>query len=725
MAKTLLKNKSKNLKTAKLPKASNKAGNKKSGSFIFKLGIRTKLIAAVLLPVIFIVILGVRSYDIASSIIVKNYEASTNATIELITDYYNLVLDSIDATAYDIVADDTLVNYFDGKYEGVDKYSKYEDPLKKKLGNSKNNNDFILEIVIIPTTRNGSTLYTNNALEKAGQTISYEDYSKIEESSVGQFMEKRSYAWMGYHTDIDEMIQTSSDQYAMSNLRTIFNGSHRVSALAIFDIDYKAFKNVLMQTDLCEGSILGIITPDGREISTKILAEGETEAAAQIDNYLSGKAFVDAFLESEDVDGSSYENLDGEKYYTVYHKLDTNGYSIFAMVPESEVVSDTATIKNSTITIVLLSSIVAILLGTFISWSFARAIKKMIKALSQVADGDLTVKITTRRQDEFLALAKSINNMVVKVRELLNKANGVTDVVEESSDKVSNSADVMLNSSQEIKKSITDIDVGIKGTVEETEVCLNQMDNLSGQITAVTKSAENIAETSGKTRDIVSGGLVVIDELKAKASDTKEVTNHVIEKIEELNASSASIEQIIAVIDSIASQTSLLSLNASIEAARAGDAGRGFSVVAEEIRKLADQSMESVKNIQKIVDDIRTQTKDTVEVAMKSADIVNSQDETLKATIEAFTSIDERVASLTGDLDSILEEIQAINDAKTETLKAVENISAISQETAAVASQAADSVDSQVSAAQELADAAGGLKEDAEELSSAIHVFKM
>ncbi|MCR5754310.1 MAG: methyl-accepting chemotaxis protein, partial [Acetatifactor sp.] len=574
-----------------VPKQPKVQKQSKISSLFFKLGIRTKLTAAFLVPVIFIIILGARSYDIASNIMVNNYESNTDATVRLISDYYNLVLDSIDATAYDIVADDTLVGYFDGKYEGVDKYSKYEGPLKKKLGNAKNNNDFILNIVVIPATKNGSALYTNKELESAGNEISYEDYSKVAQSSVGQLMEKRSFAWIGYHTDLDEMIHADSQEYAMSNLRAIYNGSLRVSALAIFDIDYKAFKNVLMETDLCEGSIVGIITPDGREMSTKIMGAGQTEAADMVDNYLSGNAFVSGILESEETDGAKYEYLGGEKYYTVFHKLNIDGYTVIAMVPEKEIVADTITIKNSTISIVVLSCIVAILLGTVISWSFARAIKKMIQALSKVADGDLTAEVVTRRKDEFLALAKSINNMVNKVRELLNKASSVTGIVENSSDEVNESADVMLKSAQDIRTSITEIDAGIKGTAKDSEVCLLQMDTLSEQIAAVSKSAENISNTSEQTREIVSNGLVVIDELKAKAVDTKTVTKSVIEKIEELNKSSASIEEIIAVIDSIASQTSLLSLNASIEAARAGDAGRGFSVVAEEIRKLADQSM--------------------------------------------------------------------------------------------------------------------------------------
>ncbi len=697
----------------------------KAGNFIFRLGIRTKLISAFLVPVIFIVILGVRSYSIASDIIIENYETSTDNTINLIANYYDLVLSTIETTAYDIVADDTLVKYFDGKFENNDKYSKYEDPLKKRMVNSKNNNDFLLNITIIPTGKNGSTIYTNKELESASGRVTYEDYAKIQESSVGQYMEKRSFAWMGYHDDIDSILHTSSDLYAMSNMRSIYNSSLRVSALAIFDIDYKTFKSVLTETELCEDSIVGIITPDGREISTKILPEGATESEDQIDNYLLNMDFVQGFMESEETEGKGYEKINGEKYYTVYKKLDMNGFTIVAMIPESEIVGDTVTISNSTVSLVVLSVIVAVLLGTFISWSFARAIKKMVKGLAQVADGDLTVKITTRRKDEFLALAKGINNMVVKVRELLNRANSVTGIVEESSDEVSGSADIMLQSAQEIKKSITEINLGIDGTAEESAVCLQQMDTLSEQITAVTKSAENISNTSAKTRDFVSSGLVVIDELKAKANDTKEVTKNVIDKIEELNTSSASIEQIISVINSIASQTSLLSLNASIEAARAGDAGRGFSVVAEEIRKLAEQSMESVKNIQKIVDTIRKQTQETVDVARKSSDIVNSQDETLKETIDTFTSIDEHVASLTGDLDSILEEIQEINKAKTETLAAVESISAISQETTAVSNQVSESVDKQLKAAENLATAANGLKDDANDLSDAIHVFKV
>ena len=133
-----------------------------------------------------------------------------------------------------------------------------------------------------------------------------------------------------------------------------------------------------------------------------------------------------------------------------------------------------------------------------------------------------------------------------------------------------------------------------------------------------------------------------IQELKGNAESTVQITNQVIEEITKLKDSSKSIAHIIGAINEIAEQTNLLSLNASIEAARAGEAGRGFAVVADEIRKLAEQSVDSVNEIRKIVDDINAKTNDTVNIAKKAEDVVEIQGESLQNAEHVFDKIQEQ-----------------------------------------------------------------------------------
>lgn len=213
--------------------------------------------------------------------------------------------------------------------------------------------------------------------------------------------------------------------------------------------------------------------------------------------------------------------------------------------------------------------------------------------------------------------------------------------------------------------------------------------------------------------------------LNSNAKDTVNITNAVITGIETLEQSSKSISKIIGVINEIADQTTLLSLNASIEAARAGEAGRGFAVVADEIRKLADQSVDSVNQIRSIVDDITARTKDTVTTAKQAEQVVAVQEESLKNTMIVFNDIQSQVGELITNLGHITTGVEDIAQTKVMTIESIENISAVSQETAAAAEEVTDTADRQMQSVEDLNRAAQSLNENAAALSEAINLFKI
>ena len=144
-----------------------------------------------------------------------------------------------------------------------------------------------------------------------------------------------------------------------------------------------------------------------------------------------------------------------------------------------------------------------------------------------------------------------------------------------------------------------------------------------------------------------------------------------------LERKSSSIGEIINVINEIADQTNLLSLNASIEAARAGDAGRGFAVVASEIRKLADQSKESVNNIISIIEGIQEDTHKAVNIAREAEEVLRLQENAVSNTTQSYLNINDSVENLVVQLRQIIENVDNIEEARVSTLGAIESISAV------------------------------------------------
>ncbi len=179
------------------------------------------------------------------------------------------------------------------------------------------------------------------------------------------------------------------------------------------------------------------------------------------------------------------------------------------------------------------------------------------------------------------------------------------------------------------------------------------------------------------------------------------------------------------VINSIAEQTNLLALNASIEAARAGEAGRGFSVVAEEIRKLAEESGKSVTDIKGIIDEIESSSLKSVEQMAIVTKTVNTQSGMVKATSSQFASISDSVHRLGEDINFLNTEVENISELREDILTAILNVSASTEQTSAATTEVSASSEEQLAGITEIDEQMKSLVGVVKQLDEAIHKFKI
>lgn len=335
-----------------------------------------------------------------------------------------------------------------------------------------------------------------------------------------------------------------------------------------------------------------------------------------------------------------------------------------------------------TVVIVVVALVLSILIGTLIARSISKPLLQMVGVASKVADGDLTEQVAISTKDEAGQLASAVNRMVDNLR-------GLVDGIVMNSQSVAASSQQISASTEEIASTST-------SQSTETGNITHLFKELSTAIDSVANSAEEAADLSNETVATAREGGKVVE---ASLMGMQAVNG----KMAQLENDSQKIGDIIEVIDDIAEQTNLLALNAAIEAARAGEQGRGFAVVADEVRKLAERSGEATKEITTIIKAMQENTKQSVQAV---ADSVQQS----SRTGEAF----ERIISMVNDSSIKVNEIAAACEEElaqaAEVMQAVQSIAASSEESAAASEETAATCQSLAQLSQDLAAAAAVFK---------------
>ncbi len=672
--------------------------------------IRFRLIGAFLIPAIFIIILGVVCYVQASKGMIKNYEESSELSLSMMGEYFDLGLTNMSSKAIDLIADDVLQKYYSKYYSDkpTEEIQRYKESQKKILSIASADKN-ISDIYV--TANYGHPVSSAATLDKTF-------YEALDESEdVKALIESgESQAWVGSHPFLDEAAKVNSREYGLSFIKRLTNSGFKPIGFIIIDIKQDFIKEIIDKTDFGKNSITGFITRDGKSILNSSNSQ-ETD--------LSKELFFTKALDSEKGSNADYVTYQREKYLFVYSKLSVSGSMVYALISNAEVVKQAEDVKIITFIIVLISCFIAILIGLIMAKGIGFAIKDTNKILEVAATGDLRVKVTLKRKDEFNILANSINHMFDGMKDLVRNMFGASKKTSLLAKNVTDASQTLVVASQNIASAVSEIEHGVFSQAEDAENCLTKMSELANQITLAEHNAGDIKQVADLTKSTVANGLISMLDLKEKCMDSSIITKEVIKNISSLDAESKAIMDITKAINDIAEQTSLLALNASIEAARAGSYGRGFSVVAEEIRKLSEQSTNEAGRITAIVARIKTRTKDTVIVAKEADNIVTKQEVTLNSTLDAFHNIQSQVVNLTANLEGIVVGIDKMSQVKNDTLAAIESISSTLEETAAASTQLGLTANGQLEAVNELNRAAESLEKEAITMEAEVLNFRV
>ena len=689
---------------------------KKSGKSSKLLSIRNKIVVCFLVPIVFMVIIGVSAYQKSAEGLSEKFTDSTLQTMRMATENLNMSCDFIRSEGLKYAYDDDLRKYFLGMFEDnpVDKLN-FLTSTKSNLLSVQTSNPFISHMHIIP--KKGVNLLSTKL--SSGVDGFLDEYKEDVASGEG----RRSIPqWIDSHPVLDEKVTETEKDYIMAFEMM----SQSNNACVVIDIKPSAITDFMEEIDIGDGSIIGFVTPGGRELVVENVEEGKESVLPEEGNVFSGQEYYTAVMDEAVADAGTAEvDFQGEKYLFIYSHSADIGFTTCALVPMRVVTSQATEIRNMTIGLVILACVIVVIVGIFITAGIENNMRRISRKFGDVAKGDLTVTVSAKGHDEFQDLAGSATNMIMNTKKLVNQVSNATGELEVSAQNVGQASELIHEYSQDITRAIGEINEGMEEQSRHAQECVEKTDILSNEIQEVSHVVERVEKLVGETEGMINKGMEIVQVLGDRAGETTQMTVKVSESIESLRKESEIINSFVATITEITEQTNLLSLNASIEAARAGEAGRGFAVVAEEIRKLADDSAKAAGEIRNNVANITAQTQNSVESASQAKAMVELQTKAVEEVIAVVREMQERMGQLIEGLKDIVVSTEKADGERSAAVAAVKNISDIIEETAGSAETVNDVANKLLNHVEKLSTTASVLDENMEGLKNEISVFKI
>jgi methyl-accepting chemotaxis protein len=372
--------------------------------------------------------------------------------------------------------------------------------------------------------------------------------------------------------------------------------------------------------------------------------------------------------------------------------------------------ADLSPVLKGLLILTLGTIIIAMVVQNLLLSGFLKGIKNIIDRLELAEKGDLTVTLEEESVQELNELSQTTGKIIKEFNDMISSVSLSTSDVRHLINTVVETSHESAKSAEEISKSTEAVTEGAVKQAEDSELCYNMSTELVEKVEEVSKSTELMSSKAEQVKSMTGYGKESIADLldKSKLSETNIM--EINRSMEELGSMALDITNITDIITSIATQTNLLSLNASIEAARAGDAGKGFAVVAGEIKKLAEKSLESVQSIVRTISTVQDQVKGTTEKINATTQTIMYQIEAVHKTNEAFNGIDEAAEEMFSKLNTVREGINQLDKYKTNLASSIESISAVAAETAASSEEITSLMYSQNNSAEVLVELSSDLE---------------
>lgn len=654
-------------------------------------------------------ILGISSYMMSKEIIRGQVGTASSQAIEQAADKLDFLFAEYESISRQMAVDQVLkvdLETVTTPDVGIIKKTDAETRIKNKLDAMKGSDARLLGIRLV--NKDLSSIYASS-----GASGTQKDNENVKARIQSMIDGAGKPVWIpglkkGFFESLNEPTITMGR--VLQNLKR-----PEAEFILLIEIKDKAILNTLSNLKIGKSGEVRVITPDNVIVHSadKELIESKSFIGLNEDQVKSGDA---SFTTADEK---------GIKQLVVYRQLQTVNWRLIGYAPESDFLSAADRLIYVTLFVLLFAILVASAIGYYLYRMVGKPLQKLSRLMEEGERGNLKVRTNFKSRDEIGRLGQSFNNMLGQISLLVDRTNGSTQELLVTAENLTKASRDTSQTAGEIAAATGEIAQGASSLAEEADKGTELAEEIGVRMNRVADLNDAMDESAGRVIEVSRQGRDYMEQLVDKTEAVSRMTAMIEENSGKLSRSTYSIRSILAPMIEMTKQTNILSLNASIEASRAGNAGKGFMVIAEEIRKLSAQSNDSIQNVSAMTEEIQAAIEDTVNVLLSVTPMFDEQLASVREASEIFQNVSREMESFTGEIQASSASVKELMVSQNALRDFITSVSSVVQQTNASTEEVASMSSEQYKVSEELVRLSNRLEELSESLKQSLSVFQV